>query len=78
MTKKAHTVLFMLAATAVNMVLTLICFLVLMLLYSFFVIRYIPENAGFTGFLVILPSSFVCSFLIYRQILKLYLKKISH
>ena len=75
MTKKAHMVLFMLAATVVNIVLTLICLSILMLLYSFFVIQHVPENASFISFPLIFLASFVFSFLIYQKILKLYLKK---
>jgi energy-coupling factor transporter transmembrane protein EcfT len=75
MTKKAHMVLFMFAATVFNIILTLICLSILVLLYSVFLVQHIPENKSFIGFPLIFLASLVLSYIIYQKFLKLYLKK---
>ena len=75
MAAKRRIVLFMLGATVFNILLVVICFSVLMLFYSVLLVPIIPENASFIGFLLVLLTSFVLSFLIYQKAIKLYLKK---
>ena len=75
MKKKPGMILFMLAATVFNIVITIVCFLILMLLYTIFVAPYIPEDVSSFGFPVIFLASFIISFLAYQKALKLYLKK---
>ena len=75
MIKKRQIVLFVLGATVFNVLVTLICITILMLLYSILLVPNIPENVSFIGFPLIFLASFVLSFLIYQKALKLYLKK---
>ena len=67
--------LFMLAATVFNIVVTVICIAVLMLLYTVLVIPHIPDKASIIGVLLLFLVSFILSFIIYQKTLKLYLKK---
>ena len=75
MTKKARMTLLILAATAFNIVLTIICFTVLMLLYTVFFVSHVPDNIQVIGFPVIFLGSIVITFMIYQKVLKLFLKK---
>jgi energy-coupling factor transporter transmembrane protein EcfT len=75
MTKKPGMILFMLAATVFNIVITILCFLILMLIYTVFVVPHIPDNVSSYGFPIIFLASFFISFLAYQKALKLYLKK---
>ena len=75
MAKKSKLVLFIIAATAFNILTTVICFTFLMLLYSILAVSHIPEKIRFIGFPLLFLASIILSFLIYRVVLKLYLKK---
>jgi len=75
MTKKGAFVLFIIAATVFNIIVTVICFMILLLLYSVFALPYIPDKADAVGFPLLFLVSLVLSFLIYQHALKLYLKK---
>ena len=75
MTKKTKMVLFLLSATAINVVLTVICFSILMLIYTVLIIPRIPDNVSFVGFPLIFLASLVIAFIVYQMALKLYLKK---
>ena len=75
MTKKAAMVVFMFSATIVNIILTIVCFTILMLLYTAFVAPHISENMNNIGFPVIFFASLGSSFFIYQKALKVFLKK---
>jgi len=75
MTKSVKMFLFMLVATAFNIVLTAICFFVLFLVYTVFLLRYIPPEKAFIGFPVLFIGALVLAFFIYRKAVKAYLKK---
>ena len=78
MIKKRKLVFFIIAAVVFNMLLTLICFAILLPLYSFFVIPRIPQEPGFFGFPLVIVISLALSFFIYQRFLALYLKKHSY
>jgi hypothetical protein len=65
----------MFAATVFNIVVTVICFTLLLVLYSFLVIPRIPNETAFIAIPFLFVISVVLSFLIYQRALKVYLKK---
>jgi hypothetical protein len=76
MSKKTNTLLFILGATVFNILITIICFIALLLLYARLFMPHIPENAQSWGFPVIFIGAIALSFVIYRLILKKVMKKI--
>jgi hypothetical protein len=76
MNKKVNTLLFVLGATLFNIIVTVLCFVGLLLLYAKFVMTFLPEENRSWGFPVIFIGAIVLSFFIYRFILKLLMKKI--
>jgi hypothetical protein len=76
MNKKANTLLFILGATVVNIVVTIISFILLFVLYAKYLVPRMPESAAAWGFPVIFIISIALSFLLYRAILKMLLKKV--
>ena len=75
MNKKANTWLFIVGATAFNILVTIISFVVLLLIYAKFIMPLIPENGQAWGFLIIFIGSIALSFVLYRVILKYLLKR---
>jgi uncharacterized Tic20 family protein len=77
MNKKANTVLFMLGATVVNILITVVIFVGVLVLYSRFLAPVLPEAVNMWG----LPVSFVIaiglSFLVYRAAVTFLFKKIN-
>jgi hypothetical protein len=76
MNKKANTLLFILGATAVNIVVTIVSFVLLFVLFAKYLAPHMPESVAPWSFPVIFIISIALSFLIYRAILKLLLKKV--
>ena len=74
MTKKAKIALFIIAATAFNILVTVICFAIFLLLFSVLAIPHISDQAGFIGSLLLLAVSCVLSFLVYQYVLNRYKK----
>jgi len=72
---KPRIVLFILAATVFNVVVTGISFLISLLLYSALLLSHIPAEKAFAGSILLLIASFIVSFFVYRRVLKLFLKK---
>jgi len=65
----------MLVATAFNIAITAVCFVVLFLIYTVFLLRYVPADKAFIGFPVIFVGALVLAFFIYRKSIKAFLKK---
>ncbi|MDR1352950.1 MAG: leader peptide processing enzyme [Treponema sp.] len=76
MGKKTNTFLFILAATIFNIVATVVCFFVLLLVFLKFLAHLLPETASAWVLPAIFIGSIVLSFVFYRLALKLLLKKI--
>jgi len=76
MSKKTNTLLFILGATAFNILITIVCFLILFVLYAKFLMPSLPEDAAAWGFPVIFIGAIALSFVLYRLILKHLMKKI--
>jgi hypothetical protein len=75
MNKKTNTLCFILGATVFNILVTIFCFVVLLLLYARLA-ALLPEESGPWGFPVIFIGAIVLSFLIYRLILKQIQKRV--
>ena len=76
MNKKANTILFILAATVFNIIVTVLCFLVILVLYSRFLYSIFPEESVAWALPVIFIASIVASFFVYRIVVKLIMKKV--
>jgi hypothetical protein len=77
MTKKTNTILFIIAATGFNVVLTMLVF-ALLFLFFFAVIRpLISDSYIIFGLAAMFLASVFLSFTLYRALLKLLFKKIS-
>ncbi|MDR2314012.1 MAG: hypothetical protein LBE02_05710 [Spirochaetaceae bacterium] len=69
MNKRVSLVLFMIAATAFNIIATVLCFIVLWLLYMALLIPHIPAEAAFMGLPVLFAAAVIASCAVYRWIL---------
>jgi hypothetical protein len=76
MGKKTNTLLFILAATLFNILVTVVCFLVLLLLFFKFFASVLPETASAWALPAIFVGSIVLSFVLYRLVLKLLIKRV--
>ena len=79
MSKKTNTLLFILGATVFNILVTVICFILLLVLYTRIIMlaNGSPETTAAWGIPVIFIGAIVLSFFIYRLILKQLMKKIN-
>jgi hypothetical protein len=76
MNKKANTLLFVLGATVFNIFITLLSFVLLTLLYVKFIIRIVPESIRGLVLAFLFVAAIVASFLVYRVVLKILIKKV--
>ena len=76
MNKKLNTALFIVGATLFNILVTVLSFLLLLVVYARFLMRYLPEGAQAWSFPAIFIVAIAVSFVVYRFALKLLLKKI--
>jgi hypothetical protein len=76
MNKKVNTLLFILGATVFNILVTVLGFAGLMLIYIKFIMPFLPEEGRAWGFPLIFIGAIVLSFVVYRFVLKLLLKKV--
>ena len=76
MSKKTNTLLFILGGTVFNILITIISFIILLLIYSRFLYTQLPESAAAWIMPVIFVISIVISFLVYRVVIKIIMKKV--
>ena len=76
MNKKTNTLIFILVATVVNVILTIVCFLVLLLIYSQLIFPMLPEESVAWALPILFVLSIVASLIIYRLLIKLMMKKV--
>lgn len=76
MSKKTNTLLFILAGTIFNILVTIISFLVLLITYSRFLFSLIPQSAIAWVIPVMFTVSIFVSFLVYRIVLNKIMKKV--
>jgi hypothetical protein len=74
--KKSNTRLFILCATLFNVLVTVVCFLVLLLAFVKFLASALPETAAAWALPVIFIISIALSFVLYRIALKQLMKRI--
>jgi len=77
MNKKLNTVLFIVGATLFNIIVTVLFFVALLSAYARFLLRHVSEGAQAWSFPLIFIAAVIISFVLYRLVLKLLLKKIS-
>jgi hypothetical protein len=76
MNKKANTLLFVLGATVFNIFITLLSFVLLTLVYVKLIIRIVPESGRGLVLAFLFVAAIVVSFLVYRVVLKILIKKV--
>ena len=76
MSKKTNTIIFMLCGTALNIIITIISFMVLLVLFSRFLFPVLPETSLNWAIPVIFLLSIGISFLVYQMAVKYVMKKI--
>ena len=75
MSKKSNTVIFLLVATVVNIVVTIVLFLALLVIYAKFFANLLPKDAASWILLLDFVVSIVGSFLVYRIAVKMIAKR---
>jgi hypothetical protein len=76
MSKKTNTLLFILGATVFNILVTIICFLVMLILFVKFIAPMMPETAAAWGFPLIFIGAIALSFVLYRVVIKYLTKRV--
>jgi uncharacterized membrane protein YhaH (DUF805 family) len=76
MSKKTNTLLFVLIATAANILLTLVSFLVLYLPYALLIAPRLPSSSVIWILALLFLAALVISFIVYQALLKLFMKKV--
>jgi hypothetical protein len=76
MSKKTNTLLFILAATVFNILVTIVAFLALLFLFTLVIMPRLPEDAAAWAIPVIFIGAIALSFVVYRVILKFLMKKV--
>lgn len=75
MSKKTNTLLFILGGTVFNILITVICFVVFLAIFSRFYTM-LPESASAWAIPAIFVASIVVSFVVYRLAIKIITKKV--
>lgn len=76
MSKKTNSLLFILIATVVNILITLLCLFILLVVYARFIAPLLPPESTAWGIPLIFVCAIVLSFFIYRAGVKLFSKKV--
>ncbi|MDR0375135.1 MAG: hypothetical protein LBH85_05365 [Treponema sp.] len=76
MNKKLNTFFFVLVATVVNLVITIVVFFVMLALFLRLIAPHISENAVTWGAMLIFILAIALAFIIYQLIIKLFASKV--
>jgi len=76
MSKKTNTLLFIIGGTVFNIIITVLCFILLLVLYGSLLLPHLPQSSSSWVIPVIFIGSIVISFLVYRLVIKIVMKKI--
>jgi hypothetical protein len=76
MNKKTNTFLFILGATVFNILVTILSFFLLLFLYANIFIRFITDGSQAWSFMFIFISAIAISFVVYKFVIGILLKKI--
>jgi hypothetical protein len=74
--KKLNTFFFVLVATAVNLVITIVVFLVMLMLFMRLIAPHISENAATWASMLIFILAIALAFIIYQLIIKVFAAKV--
>jgi len=77
MSKKTNTLLFIIGGTVFNIIITILCFILLLILYGSVIVPHIPQASSSWVIPVIFIASIVISFLVYRLAIKIIMKKVN-
>jgi hypothetical protein len=77
MSRKTNTLLFMLIATAANILLTIVSFLLLYLPYALLLAPRLPPSSVLWILALLFLAALVISFLVYQALLKLFVRKVN-
>jgi hypothetical protein len=76
MSRKTNTLFFMLIATAANILLTVVSFLVLYLPYALLLAPRLPPSSVIWILALLFLAALVISFIVYQALLKVFVKKV--
>jgi predicted membrane protein len=76
MSKKTNTLLFIIGGTIFNIFITIVCFLLLLLIYSNFLYGHVSESVAAWVLPIFFAGAIAASFFIYRFAIKMLMKKI--
>jgi membrane protein implicated in regulation of membrane protease activity len=76
MNKKVNTMLFILGATLFNILVTVLCFVLLLILYAKLLMPLLPEGSPIWALPILFVASIIVSFIAYRFVLQLLVKRI--
>ena len=76
MSKKTNTLLFILGGTVFNIIITILCFIIFLAIYSRFLYPALPESSTAWALPIIFVASIAASFFIYRLAIKVIMKKV--
>jgi hypothetical protein len=76
MSKKTNTVLFLIGATILNIVITVVSFLVLLVLYGRLLVPVLPKEIAAWGMPIIFVGAIVLAFVVYRYAVNILMKKV--
>ena len=76
MGKKTNTLLFILGGTVFNILVTALCIITFLFIFSRFLYPYLPESSMAWAIPAVFVASIVSSFLIYRLGIRLFAKKV--
>ena len=77
MNKKTNTLLFVLGGTLFNILITVLSFISFLVIYSKFLYPHFPESSAAWALPIIFVASILVSFLVYRQAVKILIKKVN-
>jgi len=76
MSKKTNTLLFLIGGTIFNILITIICFLLFLLIYSRFFYGHVSESTASWLLPVFFIGAIAASFFAYRLAIKMLMKKV--
>jgi len=76
MSKKTNTLLFILGGTVFNIIVTVLCFIFFLFIFTRFLFPHLPDGSIAWMLPINFAASIAASFLVYRQTIKLIMKKV--
>jgi hypothetical protein len=76
MNKKLNTLLFIVGATAFNILTTLLFLFLLGFIYIYFIMRFLPPEAQSWPFVIIFIGALALSFVVYRIVIRILMNRV--